>query len=59
MINKFNDLVIACLEPTIKGIVDKIQFNMERITDDASDPRKSLVKKYLKLLEEIYRYAQE
>jgi len=54
----YNDLVITCMEPTIRGIVEKIQYHMEKITDDPYDPKKFLVEKYLKLLEEIYRYAE-
>jgi len=54
----FDELVIDCLEPTIKGLVDKIQVCMEKISEDTKDPLRLEVKKYLKLLEEMYRYAQ-
>ena len=51
-------MVITCMEPTIKKIVEKIQYQMEKITDDPGDPKKFVVEKYLKFLEELYRYAE-
>ena len=51
--------MFECLKPKLEYICDKIQINLEKVTDETKDHHSGIIESYAKVIHEMMKYVED